>query len=89
MPNGFAFGTWSSGPGPGPMADASPLSVLVEPWVPHCEWQEADVLNHAPLIPPPDAPPGAKAFLQDFGEKAIQKELPPEVTGQEECLILD
>jgi len=85
------------------MADASPLSVHIatspegsRAHAPHsaentlaAALKEADVLNHAPLIPPPDAPPGAKAFLQDFGEKAIQKELPPEVTGQEECLILD
>jgi len=49
----------------------------------------SDLQKSAPLIPPPEGPPGTKAFLQDFGEKAIQKELPPEVTGQEECLILD
>jgi len=99
MPNGFAFSNWSSGPGP--MADASPLSVHIatspegsrthgaETLATALQETPPDMLNPAPLIPPPDGPPGTKAFLQDFGEKAIQKELPPEVTGQEECLILD
>mmetsp|Transcript_41577 Transcript_41577/g.96816 ORF Transcript_41577/g.96816 Transcript_41577/m.96816 type:complete len:738 (+) Transcript_41577:47-2260(+) len=39
----------------------------------------------------PDSSPANKAYLQDMTceKKAIRKELPPEVTGQEECLILD
>lgn len=101
MPSGFAFsGNWSSGPGP--MADASPLSVHIanSPDGSRTHGAEttleaalqdmpSDLQKSAPLIPPPEGPSGTKAFLQDFGEKAIQKELPPEVTGQEECLILD
>lgn len=55
----------------------------------------------APLVPPPDAPPRAsKSNRKDVftpNEKTLNvdtmghnsKELPPEVTGQEECLILD
>eukprot|EP00931_Biecheleriopsis_adriatica_P052480 TRINITY_DN3052_c0_g1_i1.p1 TRINITY_DN3052_c0_g1~~TRINITY_DN3052_c0_g1_i1.p1 ORF type:complete len:812 (-),score=183.61 TRINITY_DN3052_c0_g1_i1:164-2302(-) len=49
----------------------------------------------APLVPPPDAPPGAakigrKDLIMSPEEKtSAQKELPPEVTGQEECIILD
>jgi len=50
----------------------------------------------APLVPPPDAPPGAlksgrkELFVSHkLGAAPTQRELPPEVTGQEECLILD
>eukprot|EP00931_Biecheleriopsis_adriatica_P052482 TRINITY_DN3052_c0_g3_i1.p1 TRINITY_DN3052_c0_g3~~TRINITY_DN3052_c0_g3_i1.p1 ORF type:complete len:798 (-),score=164.68 TRINITY_DN3052_c0_g3_i1:227-2620(-) len=49
----------------------------------------------APLVPPPDAPPGAvKTDRKDItmsldAKTSAQKELPPEITGQEECIILD
>lgn len=44
----------------------------------------------APLTPPPQGPPAGMRKLESAFEKvAAQKELPPEITGQEECLILD
>jgi len=46
----------------------------------------------APLVPPPSGPPGAvNGTRKDSSEKlaVVQKDIPPEVTGQEECLILD
>lgn len=43
-----------------------------------------------PLTPPPQGPPGGMRKLEPAFEKVAEwKELPPEVTGQEECLILD
>lgn len=44
----------------------------------------------APLTPPPEGPPAGMRKLESAFEKvAAYKELPPEITGQEECLILD
>eukprot|EP00930_Biecheleria_cincta_P018310 TRINITY_DN14306_c0_g1_i1.p1 TRINITY_DN14306_c0_g1~~TRINITY_DN14306_c0_g1_i1.p1 ORF type:complete len:784 (+),score=121.76 TRINITY_DN14306_c0_g1_i1:77-2428(+) len=44
----------------------------------------------APLTLPPEGPPAGMRKLESAFEKvAAHKELPPEVTGQEECLILD
>ncbi|CAE7505477.1 unnamed protein product [Symbiodinium pilosum] len=52
---------------------------------------QAPVAPAGPYVSPlSDAAPFAsKTYLQEICKQAIRKELPPEVTGQEECLILD
>lgn len=47
-------------------------------------------VHGAPVVPPPEMEPSAtKSQELMAAEKVTHKEPPPEVTGQEECLILD
>ncbi|CAJ1454963.1 unnamed protein product [Effrenium voratum] len=80
MPNGFHGSRYS-----GPMADGSPLSVHLDSGKGADSPQDRALKSGLPGLHLASLVPETSG--KDFSE--IHQELPPEVTGQEDCLILD
>lgn len=93
VPTGFAYSPYS-----GPLPDASPISVhfAPSPTADGAEQQTAAEARLAAAVPLEGTHEVllGKLFvgmnkLEPAWEKVAQKEPPPEITGQEDCLVLD